>query len=152
MKSFFLGIGSNIDPKKNIPACLELLKKNFSVTKISSIYETEPVGPAGKAKFWNLAVRIETELDAKTLEMEVQRLEERLGRKRDPANKFAARTIDIDLLPQPGFEEQAFLMIPLAEIAPREKATDGRSFEEIATELGKIPGALQKVRKLLVPF
>ena len=133
MTRTFLSIGSNIHPEKNIPACLKILKKKFLVKKISSIYETDPVGPVGKDKFWNLAVKIETELDPKTLAQELRGIEESLGRKRDPANKFAPRTIDLDVLPTPGFREQAFVMVPLAEIAPDERDDEsGKTFGAIA--------------------
>ena len=134
----FLSIGSNVQPQKNIPACLEILKKKFSVKKISSIYETEPVGPAGNRKFWNLAVGLETGLDLKMLAATLRQIEETLGRKHDPADKFAARTIDLDILPQPGYQNQAFIMIPLAEIAGGQRDEEtGKTFGEIAEGLTK---------------
>ena len=155
MQTIFLSLGSNIEPQKNIPACLEILKKEFRVKKISSIYETDPVGPRGdlrqksrripacppagrgpkfqwRKKFWNAAAAIETDLDAKRLTEKLRRIEERLGRRRDPADKFAPRTIDIDILlydqrqmstpkltiPHPRMLERDFVMMPLKEIAP----------------------------------
>lgn len=133
---FFLSLGSNIDPEKNIPACLDLLKKNFRIRKISSIYETEPAGPAGNQKFWNLALSLESDLAREVLTANLRRIEETLGRKRNPADKFAPRTIDIDLLPQPDYQHQAFVIIPLAGIAPREKDPEtGKTFEELAAVL-----------------
>ena len=134
----FLSIGSNIDPKKNIPAALILLKKKFRLKKVSSVYETDPVGPAGDQKFWNLAVELETLLDRKKLVSQLRGIEEALGRRRHAADRFAARTIDLDLLPQPGYALQAFTMIPLAEIAPDAvDAGTGKSFGELAGDLKK---------------
>lgn len=144
---FFLSLGSNIDPEENIPACLDLLKKEFSIQKVSSVYETEPVGPAGNQKFWNLALSLESDLARKVLTANLRRIEETLGRKRNPVDKFAPRTIDIDLLPQPDYQHQAFIMIPLAEIAPSEKDPEtGKFFKELAKVLRhKEVGKLRKV-------
>ena len=145
----FLSIGSNIEPQKNIPAAVRLLKKKYRVKKISSVYETDPVGPvepAGHQKFWNLAVALETALDKGKLTGELRQIEESLGRRRDAADRFAPRTIDLDLLPQPDYIRQAFIMIPLAEIAA--DAADegsGKSFGEIATSLKRTSEKFRKV-------
>ncbi len=81
MSRFFLSIGSNIQPEKNVPACIVLLRKSFDVKKVSSVYETDPVGPAGDKKFWNLAAEIESVLPREKLIAEIRDLEEKLGRK-----------------------------------------------------------------------
>ena len=119
MSEIFLSVGSNIDPAKHIPACIKALKKKFDVKAVSSIYETRPVGPAGKNNFWNFAAVIETDLDREKLRRELVAIESSLGRTRDSSNKFAPRTIDIDILPQKDYERFAFIMVPLAEIAPQ---------------------------------
>jgi 2-amino-4-hydroxy-6-hydroxymethyldihydropteridine diphosphokinase len=118
----YLSIGSNIHAAKNIPACIRKLKKTFRVKKISSIYETSPVGPVGKRRFWNLAVQIETSLSRPKLREALRSVESELGRKRS-TDKFAPRPIDIDLIGyhkswRKGFEKFAFVLFPLAEIAP----------------------------------
>lgn len=59
MPTYYLSIGSNVRPNENIPRCLDVLKKELLVRKVSTIYETNPVGPAGNQNFWNLAVSIE---------------------------------------------------------------------------------------------
>ncbi len=133
MSSVFLSLGSNLSPERYVPACIETLKRKFKVKKISSVYETDPVGAAGKEKFWNLAAEVDTDLDRAALSRELRQIEESLGRKRDPSNKFAPRTIDIDILPQPDYCAQGFIMIPLAEIAPEAKDSEtGRPFREYA--------------------
>lgn len=131
MKRFLLSIGSNIAPQKNIPKCIELLKSQFRLIALSSIYETAPVGSEGP-RFWNLTAMIETPLDQENLLQTLKTIEKRLGRKRDPKNKFAPRTLDIDLLPQAGYLEQEFILIPLAEMAPNERDPEsGKTFKEL---------------------
>ena len=146
----YLSIGSNIRPSKNIPACLKKLKENFRVRRTSSIYETSPVGPVGKKKFWNLAVQIETSFSKPEFLRRLRAIEKALGRRRT-TNRFAPRPIDIDLIlfrnwRRPGFEKLAFVLIPLAEIAPRLKP------EGFKDPLGKLarafPDPRQKVRKI----
>jgi len=143
-RTVYLNIGSNLEPEKNIPACLEILKKKFQVKKISSIYETDAVGMQG-AKFWNLAVAIEIQYDIKNLIEVLHRIEDEMGRKRDPGNKFSPRTIDLDIVPQPGYQKQAFIMVPLAEIAPEEMDEEsGKSLMELAGLVSR--SGVRKVR------
>ena len=136
MKPVFLSIGSNIEPELNVPACLKLLKEKFDHVKISPVYETDPVGPAGPQKFWNLAAEIKSDLGRKELTEKMREIEGALGRRRDPENKFAPRAIDIDILPQDDYQNQAFIMIPLADIAPEARdAKTGKTFEALAENL-----------------
>ena len=146
MIRIFLSIGSNIEPKKNIPACLKALHEELHLKKISSVYETAPEGPAGSENFWNAAVEIETELDLEHLTEKLRGIENRLGRRRDSKNKFAPRTIDLDILPQEDYQKRAFIMIPLAEIAPEERDSEtGKSFLELAESLKKNRTGFKKV-------
>lgn len=132
MSLVYLSLGSNIQPEKNIPTAIEKLKTAFNVTRISSCYETDPVGPAGPHKFCNMAVSIETDLSREILTKKIRTIESELGRVRS-SNRFAPRTIDIDILPQTDYQKMAFIMIPLAEIAPGEiDAESGKSFAELA--------------------
>ena len=147
MSSIFLSLGSNIGPAENIPSCLELLKKNFHVLKISPVYETDPVGPAGPRQFWNLAVEIESSLNRKDLTEKLREVEALLDRGRDPQNKFAPRTIDIDILPQPDYQNQAFIMVPLADIAPDSRDPEtGETFKSLAEKLRE--DASKSMRKI----
>ena len=121
----YLSIGSNIKPAQNIRACLQKLKNAFPIRRVSSVYETSPVGPVGGEKFWNLALEIETPLSRFQMQHQLRRLESELGRVRN-RNKFAPRPIDIDLVlyknwRRAGFEKLAFVLFPLAELAPRLK-------------------------------
>ena len=142
---YFLSIGSNVEPAKNIPACLKLLKETFPSAKFSSVYETDPVGPAGKEKFWNLAASLEIDLAKPALLEKLRALEEKLGRRRDPQNKFAARSIDLDILPQPGWQDFGFIVVPLSEIANEKDTETGKTFGELAQKFASREG----LRKIL---
>ncbi len=147
MRSVFLSIGSNVHPEKNVPACLQLLKETFLLKQVSSIYETEPVGPAGDKKFWNLAVEIETPLSPRDFLSALRAIEEKLGRERSPDNKFMPRTIDLDILPLPDYDKHAFIMVPLAEIAPGERdEKSGKTFREIAKPLAEKMAGIKRIK------
>lgn len=143
---FFLSAGSNIEPKKYIPLSIKTLKEKFSVIKVSSVYETDPVGAAGDRKFWNYAAEIEFAGNRSCLTAEIREIEESLGRRRDPQNKFAPRCIDIDILPQSDYQKQAFIMVPLAEIAPKEKDPETeKTFEELAENFKEEKKSYKKI-------
>lgn len=103
---------------------------NISVRRSSSLYETEPVGYTEQGRFLNLALQIETFLAPCELLVHMQKIEAELGRKR--MIRWGPRTLDIDILlygteciqqeglqvPHPRMIERAFVLIPLAEIAP----------------------------------
>lgn len=141
----FLSLGSNVQPQEFIPKAIDLLKQRFTVKQVSTIYETQPVGPAGKKSFWNLVVSIETHEDRETLTAKLRSIEAELGRMRSE-DKFAPRTLDIDILPQPDYQDMAFIIIPLAEIAPEEKdSQSGKTFKELAAGLQKQAADFKKI-------
>lgn len=144
MNAVYLSLGSNLHPEKNIPEAIELLKNSFTVLAVSSVYETDPVGPAGVNQFWNLAAAIQSEEPGK-LKTKIRAIETQLGRIRTD-NKFAPRTIDIDILPQADYQTLAFIIIPLAEIAPNEKDPEtGKRFSELA---GALKTEAKKFRRI----
>ena len=130
----FVGLGSNVGAReKNVAAALNALEttRGISVTKVSSLYETDPVGgPADQPAFINAVAQIETALSAPRLLAVCQKIEEMLGRKRKI--HWGPRTIDLDLLiygdevhasasltiPHPLMHERRFVMEPFVEIAP----------------------------------
>ena len=130
MPKVYISIGSNIDRDKNILASLKALENNFGKLTISSIYESEPVGFTGDA-FYNLVVGFNSELGAKEVAKLLRQIELDNGRSRD-SQKFSARTLDLDLIlyndliindgrlqiPRDEIERYAFVLEPLAEIAP----------------------------------
>jgi 2-amino-4-hydroxy-6-hydroxymethyldihydropteridine diphosphokinase len=130
MPKGYISIGSNIDRDKNILASLQALAHNFGKLTISSIYESEPVGFTGDT-FYNLVVGFNSELDVKEVAKQLRQIELDNGRTRD-SQKFSARTLDLDLIlyddlilndgrlriPRDEIERYAFVLEPLAEIAP----------------------------------
>jgi 2-amino-4-hydroxy-6-hydroxymethyldihydropteridine diphosphokinase len=130
MPKGYISIGSNIDKDKNIIASLRALEHHFGQLTISSIYESEPVGFTGDT-FYNLVVGFNSESGVKEVAKQLRQIELDNGRTRD-SQKFSARTLDLDLilyddlilndgrlqLPRDEIERYAFVLEPLAEIAP----------------------------------
>lgn len=141
----FISLGSNIQPRRNLPKAISILRKKFPVKNVSGLYETKPVGPAGQRKFWNAAVEVETKGPKNLLRRQLSRLEYTLGRRRNPGNKYAPRPIDLDLIPQKGYQKQAFIMVPLAEIAPR--VIDRKTGKSFAALAGKMNWKVHGIRK-----
>lgn len=132
MAKVYLGIGGNMENKKeNIEKTIELLRNHpkIIVAKISSYYETEPVGYGDQDWFLNIVVEIDTSLDPYGLLDYCHEIEENL--KRERLIRWGPRTIDVDILlyedfisndeklivPHPRMHERGFVMIPLYEIA-----------------------------------
>jgi 2-amino-4-hydroxy-6-hydroxymethyldihydropteridine diphosphokinase len=130
---YYLGLGSNlVDPRNNLARARRRLAANgIKILKTSSLYRTEPVGLSGQPWFLNQAVLVETSLSPWQLLRLAQRVESEMGRIPGPRN--APRVIDIDILlagdtivdtpsltvPHPRLAERNFVLVPLAEIAPR---------------------------------
>ncbi|HEY8034929.1 MAG TPA: 2-amino-4-hydroxy-6-hydroxymethyldihydropteridine diphosphokinase [Methylobacter sp.] len=126
----YISIGSNINKDEHIPASLRALELAFGELTVSSIYESEPVGFTGDV-FYNLVVGFDSELEVKAVAKQLRQIELDNGRTRD-SRKFAARTLDLDLIlygdlivndgrlqiPRDEIEHYAFVLEPLAEIAP----------------------------------
>jgi len=133
MANVYLSLGSNIDAPYHISACVNALRNNFSVLDISQVYESEAVGFDGD-NFLNLVVLINTELSVGELSKQLKTLEDRYGRDRNAA-RFSGRTLDVDiltyddvvgeidgvLLPRDEILTNAFVLKPLAEIAPNDR-------------------------------
>lgn len=118
----YIILGSNIDPQSNLPLAVQLLRETHPVLKISSVWETPPVGTIG-ASFLNAAVLIQTHLEIEQLKLGVLReIEARLGRIRT-ADKNAPRTMDMDIIIYDNqvVDEELWILphlaVPLAEIA-----------------------------------
>jgi 2-amino-4-hydroxy-6-hydroxymethyldihydropteridine diphosphokinase len=131
MTRVYLSLGSNIEPEKNLRAALGELHKRLGAIIVSPVYRFPAVGFVGP-DFLNLAVGIDTDMDAEALNDWLHAIEERHGRRRD-VPRFSSRTLDIDIVlygdqvlkgknhlevPRPDLE-QAFVLKPLADIAPR---------------------------------
>jgi 2-amino-4-hydroxy-6-hydroxymethyldihydropteridine diphosphokinase len=124
----YLSIGSNTERDKYIPAGLHSLKQTFGQLTLSSIYESVSVGFLGEA-FYNLVAHFKSDLSAKEIMLLLRQLEYQYGRPMN-SQKFSARTLDLDLLlyddlidaelklPRVDITHYAFVLEPLAEIAP----------------------------------
>ena len=130
----FLGIGSNIGNKKrNIEKTKFLLQKNsIKIVKISNIYETYSWPDKDQPKFYNIVIKVITNLKPVNLFYIVKNIEKKLGRKKALINE--PRTCDIDILdykgkiykldannnkliiPHPRLQDRNFVLFPLFEI------------------------------------
>jgi 2-amino-4-hydroxy-6-hydroxymethyldihydropteridine diphosphokinase len=98
-RGFVIGIGSNIAPERNVPRILRMLLAEFGALRMSRILRTRPVGMTSQAEFLNLAVFVETDLDAAALKAVCNRIETGLGRDRDdPDSARKDRPADLDIL------------------------------------------------------
>ncbi len=133
MVTCYIGIGSNLgDRRSYIDKAIDELRssRSIKVNRSSSIYETDPVSRISQGKFLNGVLEIETMLAPRALLVELNNIEERLGRQRTV--KDGPRTIDLDILyyGQEKVEEDG-LVIPHPEITRREFVLKG------LRELGK---------------
>ncbi|MFT5719629.1 MAG: 2-amino-4-hydroxy-6-hydroxymethyldihydropteridine diphosphokinase [Oleiphilaceae bacterium] len=144
MNTVLLSLGSNIDRTKNITAALDSLNELCGRLSISSVYESEPVGFTGDC-FFNLIVKIETDLSLQILTEQLKRIEDENGRMRT-GPRFSSRTIDIDIvtygsllgsnfgieLPRPELYYNAFVLWPVAELLPNTVDTKtGQSYDDL---------------------
>jgi 2-amino-4-hydroxy-6-hydroxymethyldihydropteridine diphosphokinase len=130
LTTVYLSLGSNLGNRQaNLDQALKLLSARMNVGKVSSIYDTEPVGNTNQPRFLNLVCEVKTRLAPEGLLTMVKGLEQMMGRRGKTGDP---RTIDIDILlygdlvmqkkdleiPHPRMGERQFVMVPLAEIAP----------------------------------
>ena len=125
-----IGLGSNIEPERHLRAAVVELEKLGEIEAVSPVYASIAIGDTEQPDFLNAAVRLLTEHSADSLCESLREIEADLGRVRDPQNKNAARTIDLDLvlfddaklkvghrrIPDPDILVRSFLAVPLAEI------------------------------------
>jgi len=132
MPIVFLGLGSNIQPEKNMLEAIKLLSKQVRILNVSTVYLTEPLLRKDQPKYYNCVIKVETVIEPYKLKFDVLRaIEEELGRKRTE-DKYAARTMDIDIMlydemqisakglviPDPEILQRPFLAVPLSELEP----------------------------------
>ena len=131
-KIAYLSLGSNRgDRRANLRNAIGKLLNLGDLIAVSSFYETEPVDFVDQPCFLNCAVALQTILSAEDLLQETAAIEREMGRQRGIPK--GPRTIDIDILlfgkavlktakltiPHPAMHERRFVLVPLAEIAPR---------------------------------
>jgi 2-amino-4-hydroxy-6-hydroxymethyldihydropteridine diphosphokinase len=131
MATIYLALGANLgDRAQNLRAALAQIRTSVQITRVSSIYETEPWGVREQPWFLNLVCAGTTTLSPVDLLRRAKKIENEMGRAE--GIRFGPRPIDIDILmydrlielspaltiPHPRLHERAFVLIPLAEIAP----------------------------------
>lgn len=147
----YVGLGANLDdPRRHVLAAFDALDAlpGTRLVAMSSLYRTAPVGYADQPEFVNAVAAVETTLSARELLAALLGVERREGRVRSFRN--APRTLDLDLLvygdriidedglhvPHPRMHERAFVMVPLAEIAPGLQVPGRGRAGDIARALG----------------
>ena len=130
MARVYLSLGSNLEPRRHLPAAIAELRGRFGELSVSPAYRSQSVGFDG-ADFVNLAVGLDTDLLPEALNDWLHALEDRHGRRRD-GPRYSDRTLDIDIvfyddlvLDGPGHLriprnelQHAFVLRPIADIAP----------------------------------
>ena len=101
---YFLSLGSNIEPKKNLDLAIGALGKILDEMNCSAIYQTKAEGFEGE-DFLNLVISGNSSLSFKSLNKKLKSIEDITGRDRE-APKFSARTLDIDIVLQLNDEEE----------------------------------------------
>lgn len=133
MNRVYISIGSNQNTKANVRAALDALSARFGEPVISSVYESEAVGFDGE-NFLNLVVGLSTDVPVGQLAEWLKQVEDDNGRERN-RSRFSSRTLDLDVLtygntvgtidgvelPRSEILSNAFVLQPLAEIAPDER-------------------------------
>jgi len=134
---YVIGLGANLgDCRATLQAAVEALGEVGTVRAVSSLYETEPVGPP-QPGFFNAAVLLESVLTPHQLLEQLLSIERQHGRER--RERWGPRTLDLDILhspdlvlddpaltlPHPELTQRAFALVPLLDVFPA--AIDARS-------------------------
>jgi 2-amino-4-hydroxy-6-hydroxymethyldihydropteridine diphosphokinase len=160
MKIACIGMGGNLPseagpPEATLTAAVTRLAGLGAVRARSSLYSTTPVGFADQPRFVNAAAVLETTLTPFELLGALLLIEKEFGRNRLSSFANGPRTLDLDVLlygdfvvgsavlriPHPRLAERAFVLVPMAEIAP--DAIDprtGKSISELLRDLAAAPG------------
>jgi len=130
MSRIYISVGSNIEAEKNIRVAVSALQEEYGELLLSSVYESEAVGFDGD-NFLNMVVALDTEDDIHQVARTLREIEDKNDRVRT-GPRFSKRTLDLDLLlyddlvlnedhleiPRGEIVENAFVLWPLAELAP----------------------------------
>lgn len=143
MAQVYVSVGSNIEREKNIRSAVGALRAAYGPLILSSVFESAAQDFDGD-NFYNLVAGFRTSESPRAVAARLADIENRHGRVRQA--KLASRTLDLDLLlyddlvihepglslPRPEIEKYAFVLKPLAEIAPHAcHPQTGRSYREI---------------------
>ena len=150
MSAIYISLGSNINREENTRAGTVALKQAFGELNLSSVYESEAVGFDGDA-FYNMVIACEVSASVFEANQILRDIEDAHGRDRS-GPRFSSRTLDLDLLlyddlildenglrlPRGEILKNAFVLWPLAEIAPTLKHPEAqRSYAELWADFDK---------------
>ncbi len=154
LNAAYLALGSNIHPVENLREAVRLLARHGTIRRVSRVWESPPADGADQPHYLNAAVLLETPLSARALRLDaIAFVEAALGRVRVQGDKYAPRTIDIDIVlfnrdlltidhrrvPDPEIAERPFLAQPLAELDPDYVHPElGITLTEIAARLNAV--------------
>lgn len=158
MATIYISLGSNIDREQNTRAGVDALKRAFGELNLSSVYESEAVGFEGDA-FYNMVIACEVDTSVHETNQILRDIEDANDRDRS-GPKFSSRTLDLDLLlyddlildensiklPRGEILKNAFVLWPLAEIAPHLKHPEtGVSYADMWSAFDKTKQGLKPI-------
>ena len=158
MAEVFVSVGSNIDKEKNVASCIRALRERFGTIKESSVYVSEAVGFDGD-DFLNMVVSFETDMSPREVTHHLNAIEKQHGRVKGK-NSLGPRQLDLDqllyddlvcnedgiCLPHKDIVENAFVIVPLAEISGSLKhPVLNVGYVELRDRLGDVSNQIRKV-------
>ncbi|MGE8503767.1 MAG: 2-amino-4-hydroxy-6-hydroxymethyldihydropteridine diphosphokinase [Pseudomonas sp.] len=147
MERVYIGLGSNLEtPSQQLQEALGALARlpHSQLAGRSSLYASDPLGPADQPRYVNAVAALDTELEPWQLLDALQRIEQEQGRVRK-AERWGPRTLDLDILlfgnrvisderltvPHYHMHARPFVLYPLAELDPELELPDGRHLREL---------------------
>ena len=158
MAKIYISLGSNIDRDANTHEGVRALRERFGVLELSYVYESESVGFDGDA-FYNMVIACYSDEDVHSVNKALAEIEDAHGRDRS-GPRFSSRTLDLDLLlyddvildekgltlPRDEIVKNAFVLWPLAEIAPElNHPVAGKSYKELWQDFDKTKEQLNPI-------
>jgi 2-amino-4-hydroxy-6-hydroxymethyldihydropteridine diphosphokinase len=150
MAEVYIGLGSNLgDRVLHLAAARAAIHANVGeVIAASSLYDTDPWGPVPQGNYLNQVIKVSCTLAPRGLLDKLHEIERAAGRDRQNELRYGPRSLDLDILlysgrtvhedgltiPHPRIGERAFVLVPLAEIAPDARIGN----DTVATLLGRI--------------
>lgn len=140
-------LGTNINPEASLVTALEKLSEHFTLSRVSSVYCSTPVGMSNQPDYLNVSLEVKTDKSVEEIREIARGVEDAMGRNRS-GPKFGPRVIDIDILlhgqtvdaeqnvPHEQTSTQTFVVLPLAELYPDEShPVTGKPWADLRRDL-----------------